>query len=59
MRSTGTARCDLGCELTEMGDGLEIAWLYRAEKFSRADIEELERLFLAHLAGAEQPLVAR
>lgn len=59
MRSTGTARCDLGCELTEMGDGLEIAWLYRDEKFSRSDIMELERLFLAHLAGAEQPLAAR
>ena len=29
MRSTGTARFRLGCEITEAGDGLEVAWLFR------------------------------
>jgi hypothetical protein len=29
MRSTGTARFDLGCEINEKGDGLEVAWLFR------------------------------
>jgi hypothetical protein len=52
MRSTGTARFDLGCELTEDGDGLELVWLYRPARFSKSDIAELERLFLDVLAGA-------
>jgi hypothetical protein len=52
MRSTGTARFDLGCELTEDGDEFEIVWLYRPGRFSKSDIAELERLFLAVLAGA-------
>jgi hypothetical protein len=52
MRSTGTARFDLGCELTEDGDGLEIVWLYRPGRFSKSDIAELERLFLGVLDGA-------
>ncbi len=58
MRSTGTARCDLGCELTEMGDGLEIVWLYRKEKFTQSDIDELERLFLTALAGNSPELAS-
>jgi non-ribosomal peptide synthetase component F len=52
MRSTGTARFDLGCELTEDGDGLELVWLYRPARFSKSDIDELERLFLDVLARA-------
>jgi len=31
MRSTGTARFRLGCEITEAGDGLESAWLFGGE----------------------------
>ncbi len=58
MRSTGTARFDLGCELTEKDDALELVWLYRSEQFSRAQIDDLERLFLAALAGASRPLAA-
>lgn len=50
MRSTGTTRFELGCELTETGDGLEIVWLYRGSRFARTEIEELERLFLSALA---------
>jgi len=57
MRSTGTARFELGCELTETGDELELVWLYRAKRFTRASIDELERLFLAALtSGTASPL---
>ena len=45
MRSTGTPRFDLGCEITEQGDTLEVVWLFRENLFSQAEIEELGRLF--------------
>jgi hypothetical protein len=45
MRSTGTPRFDLGCEITERGDTLEVVWLFRQNLFSRPEIEELGRLF--------------
>jgi hypothetical protein len=45
MRSTGTPRFDLGCEITERGDMLEIVWLFRETLFSKLEIEELDRLF--------------
>jgi hypothetical protein len=45
MRSTGTPRFDLGCEITEQGDTLEVVWLFRENLFSRAEIEELGRLY--------------
>ena len=45
MRSTGTPRFDLGCEITEQGDTLELVWLFRENLFSQAEIEELGRLF--------------
>jgi len=45
MRSTGTPRFDLGCEITEQGDALEVVWLFRENLFSQAEIEELGRLF--------------
>ncbi|MGH8092922.1 MAG: condensation domain-containing protein [Chthoniobacterales bacterium] len=45
MRSTGTPRFDLGCEITEQGDTLEVVWLFRENLFSRPEIEELGRLF--------------
>ncbi|HSU53965.1 MAG TPA: condensation domain-containing protein, partial [Candidatus Dormibacteraeota bacterium] len=49
MRSTGTARFDLGCEITEFGAGLEVVWLFRRDMFAAADITELNSLFLAVL----------
>lgn len=49
MRSTGTARFDLGCEITEEGAGLEVVWLYRQTLFTRADIDTLNTLFLTVL----------
>jgi hypothetical protein len=45
MRSTGTPRFDLGCEITERGDMLEVVWLFRESLFSKPEIEELDRLF--------------
>jgi hypothetical protein len=45
MRSTGTPRFDLGCEVTEQGDELEVVWLFRENLFSQPEIEELGRLF--------------
>jgi hypothetical protein len=45
MRSTGTPRFDLGCEITESGDTLEVVWLFRETLFSKPEIEELDRLF--------------
>ena len=52
MRSTGTARFDLGCEITEEEDGLELVWLFRPNMFSESDIMELHRLFEASLTHA-------
>lgn len=49
MRSTGTARFYLGCELTEADEGLELVWLYRPDLFSQTRIQELERGFLTAL----------
>lgn len=45
MRSTGTPRFDLGCEITELGEALEVVWLFRESLFSQPEIEELGRLF--------------
>jgi len=45
MRSTGTPRFDLGCEITEQGAALEVVWLFRENLFSQPEIEELGRLY--------------
>ncbi len=50
MRSTGTARFDLACEINEQGDGLEIAWLFRRNLFPLEDIQNLGRIYLTALA---------
>ena len=49
MRSTGTARFDLGCELTEVGNELEVVWLFKLHRFSPLDIIELNEQFLTVL----------
>jgi non-ribosomal peptide synthetase component F len=51
MRSTGTARFQLGCEITEDREGLEVAWLFRENLFSPRDIESLDGIFQRVLAG--------
>ena len=50
MRSTGTARFHLGCELTEMDEGLEIVWLFKFAPIS--EIKRLAGAFQAVLRGA-------
>ena len=50
MRATGTARFDLGCEITENGNAMEIVWLFQPRLFSQSDISELDRLFATVLA---------
>jgi len=55
MRSTGTARFDLGCEITETGSRLEVVWLHRPALFSAAEIACLQGLFLEVLTGAGRP----
>lgn len=45
MRSTGTARFHLGCELTEDGDGLEVVWLARRTVVSPDDISQIDGMF--------------
>jgi hypothetical protein len=52
MRSTGTPRFELGCEITESGDALNVVWLYRENRFSADDIGELHRIFQEILTGA-------
>jgi hypothetical protein len=51
MRSTGTARFQLACEITEVGESLEVAWLFRENLFSPRDIESLDGIFQRVLAG--------
>jgi NRPS condensation-like uncharacterized protein len=52
MRSTGTARFELACELTEIGDELEVVWLYKPYRFPASKLAELNDLFLAVLKSA-------
>jgi hypothetical protein len=51
MRSTGTARFHLGCEVTEEDKGMEVAWLYRERMFDEKTIRELDRSYQAVLAA--------
>ena len=52
MRSTGTARFHLACEITEEGEQLEVVWLFRPKLFPQAEVENLGRIFQTVLAGA-------
>ena len=45
MRSTGTARYHLACEITEEEEQLEVVWLFRPKLFPQADVENLGRVF--------------
>jgi len=52
MRSTGTARFHLGCEITALKEGLEVVWLFRPELFPLAEIKRLADIFQAVFARA-------
>jgi hypothetical protein len=51
MRSTGTSRFDLGCEITETGSELELVWLFQTNRFALSNIAELNSLLLAVLTN--------
>jgi hypothetical protein len=52
MRSTGTARFHLACEITEEAEQLEVAWLFRPKLFPETEVENLGRIFRNVLVGA-------
>ena len=52
MRSTGTARFHLACEITEEAEQLEVVWLFRPNLFPEAEMENLRRIFQNLLAAA-------
>jgi hypothetical protein len=49
MRSTGTARFDLGCELTEDGKALELIWLHDPAVIPPERLLELDAIFKGEL----------
>jgi hypothetical protein len=51
MRSTGTARFHLGCEITEHGEELEVVWLFRPQLSSKEEVQKLGKMFEAVLAS--------
>lgn len=52
--STGTSRFDIGCELTEDREALEVVWLYRPRLVRSEDVEFLDQLFASVLGEAGQ-----
>ena len=52
MRSTGTARFYLACEITEEGEQLEVVWLFRPKLFPEAEVKNLGRIYQNVLAAA-------
>ncbi|MEO5720309.1 MAG: condensation domain-containing protein [Chthoniobacterales bacterium] len=50
-RSTGTVRFDLGCEINEEGEALEVAWLFRRDLFPIDEIRKLADIYQAVLAS--------
>ena len=55
MRSTGTARFDLGCEITADGEKLEVVWLFRKGLLSLAEVRDLDHLYQVILGDACHP----
>ena len=51
-RCTGTSRFDIGCELTEDGDCLEVVWLYRSPFVSDGEVLKLDQLLRGVLEDA-------
>ena len=50
MRSTGTSRFALACEINEEGEALEVAWLARPDLITPLQIDEVGQLYLAVIA---------
>jgi hypothetical protein len=51
IRSTGTCRFDVACEITEEGESLEVVWLFRPDLFTQEDLQQLQGLFLGVLTS--------
>jgi hypothetical protein len=52
MRSTGTARFHLACEITQHDEQLEVVWLFRPKLFPESEVKNLGRIFQNLLASA-------
>lgn len=52
MRSTGTARFHIACEITEDDKQFEVAWLFRPHLFPQTEVENLGRMFQTLLTAA-------
>src|SRR6185503_19736009 len=52
MRSTGTARFHLACEITEQYEQLEVVWLFRPKLFPQPEVENLGRIYESVLGNA-------
>lgn len=59
MRSTGTARFLIACEITEDGEQLEVVWLFRPKLFAQAVVENLGDAFQTVLAEGCCPAETR
>jgi NRPS condensation-like uncharacterized protein len=59
MRSTGTARFDLACEVTEDGAELEVVWLYRASLFDLDEVKGLNERYQTILTGVSSSPASR
>jgi hypothetical protein len=59
MRSTGTARFHLGCEITENGEALEVVWLFRPKLFPNEAVQDLGSLFEGALTQAARMPASR
>lgn len=55
MRSAGTARFLIACEITEVDEALEVVWLFRPQLFPQAEVENLGALFEGALAAGCRP----
>ncbi|CAN5220382.1 hypothetical protein BH23VER1_BH23VER1_14910 [soil metagenome] len=53
-RSTGTARFDLACELTEIGRVMEVVWLYRKDVFEDGQVAAFHHAFAGLMAAVCQ-----
>ena len=52
MRSSGTARFQIGCEIFVVPGGLEVLWMFRSALIPKSEVETLECLFTTLLEAA-------
>jgi len=59
MRSTGTARFELACEITEVIHEMEVVWLFKPQRIPAPQLAELHELFLAVLTNVSKNPASR